>query len=243
MSAADAKEFVQKRRPIVQPNEGFWRCLQEFEKERSGGRSGVYVPRKTKALDELECELPPSWAAAPTHTKARLVVAKGGEVVDELEVGEHEMYTFGRSLTCDFQLEHPSASRQHAALVHHENGGVYLIDLKASHGTAVNGKPLKPFEAYLLREGAEVTFGASTRSYKLVGIPTAASSSWKDANDEEAHASGSKRPYQPPMHPKKWEKKKRRWLNGPKAHSKMSENERVAQMAGSGSGCMGPGFD
>ena len=43
------------------------------------------------------------------------------------------------------------------------------------------------------------------------------------------------------MHPKKWEKKKRRWTSGPKARSQMSENERVAMGAGASSGIMGPG--
>ena len=244
-TAQRARAHVEERRPIVLPNEGFWRCLQEYEKEKDGGRSGVYVPIKTKPLEQMEFELPPSWAADPTHTKARLEVSKSGETVDELEVGEHPMYTFGRSLTCDFQLEHPSASRQHAVLVHHENGGVYVIDLKASHGTAVNGKPLKPLEACLVREGAAITFGASSRSYKLTGTAAASTSKWADddeGDDAEARA-GSKRPFEPPMHKKKWEKKKRRWLNGPKPHHKMTENERVAMMAGGGSGCMGPGFD
>lgn len=37
-------------------------------------------------------------------------------------MGEHPMYMFGRSLTCDFQIEHPSASRQHAVLVHAQDG-------------------------------------------------------------------------------------------------------------------------
>jgi len=243
LSAAQARTHVETRRPIILPNDGFWRCLQEYEKEKDGGRSGVYVPIKTKPLEALEFELPPSWAAPPTHTAARLTVEKSGETVDELEVGDHNMYTFGRSLTCDFQLEHPSASRQHAALVHHENGGVYLIDLKASHGTFINGKQLKPFEASLLREGAAITFGASSRTYTLSGTAPPPAASSRDDNDDEGALAGSKRPFEPPMHKKKWEKKKRRWLNGPKARHKMTENERVAMQAGGGSGCMGPGFD
>lgn len=104
---------------------------------------------------------------------------------------------------------------------------------------------MKPFEACLLREGSTITFGASARTYKLTGTATGISSSWDagDSDEGDSVAKGSKRPFQPPIHAKKWEKKKRRWLNGPKASSKMTENERVAQMAGSGSGCFGPGFD
>ena len=36
-------------------------------------------------------------------------------------------------------------------------------------------------------------------------------------------------------------KKMKRWVDGPKSHAKMSENERVARGAGAGSGCFGTG--
>ena len=126
---------------------------------------------------------------------------------------------------------------------------------RSSHGTAVNGKALKPHEATRLRQGAEVTFGASSRRYCLARLnPSGARASASEASEEvEAgpqlpfaagldmrdadEEAGSKRK----MHVKKWEKKKRRWLAGPKAKHKQSENERVAMSAGAGSGCMGPG--
>ena len=254
-AAARAREHVARRRPIILPNEGFWRCLQEYEKELSGARSGVYVPLpKPKPLETTEMELPPSWAAAPARAEAVLVVAKGSEQMERLPIGDHPMYTFGRSLTCDFQLEHPSVSRQHAALVHHQNGGVYVIDLKSSHTTAVNGRPLKPYEATLLREGAHITFGASSRSYRLEGGAPAPEA----AAEEETSASGGKQPRSevavgpmlPGAEPKRKytpadakARKRQKWLSGEKPRSKMTENERVAMGAGSGSGCFGPGFD
>ena len=36
---------------------------------------------------------------------------------------------------CDILLEHPTISRKHAALVHHRDGSVHLIDLGSAHGT------------------------------------------------------------------------------------------------------------
>ena len=99
---------------------------------------------------------------------------KAGVAIETLAVGEHAMYTFGRSLTCDFQIEHPSASRMHAALCHHERGGLYMIDLKSAHHVFVDGKPLRPYEACLLREGACVVFGASSRTYRVGGLAPAA---------------------------------------------------------------------
>ena len=32
-SAQAARDYVEARRPVILPNDGFWRCLQEFEKE------------------------------------------------------------------------------------------------------------------------------------------------------------------------------------------------------------------
>ena len=101
-----ARDYVAERRPIVLPNAGFWRCLQEQEKEWSGERSGVYAPAVTKTrIEDLEFELPPPWAAEPAQpTAATLTVEKAGVAIETLSVGEHAMYTFGRSLTCDFQV-------------------------------------------------------------------------------------------------------------------------------------------
>ena len=193
-----ARDFVSTRRPIVLPNAGFWRCLQEQEKEWSGARSGVYAPAVTKTrIEDMEFELPPPWAAAPTQGGAKLTVEKAGEAVETLAVGEHSMYTFGRSLTCDFQIEHPSASRMHAALCHHEKGGLYLIDLKSAHCTYVDKKPLKPYEACLLRDGAAIVFGASSRTYRVGGVAAAP----VVADDEAGAACGKRRPGRPNVHP------------------------------------------
>ena len=88
------------------------RASQEYEKELTGERSGVYVPAKTKRLEEFEVEIPPAWAAPPSVAYAKLSIVKDGEEIDEVDVGEHTSYTFGRSLTCDFPLEHPSVRRR-----------------------------------------------------------------------------------------------------------------------------------
>ena len=72
----------------------------------------MYVPAKTKRLEEFEVEIPPAWAAPPSVAYAKLSIVKDGEEIDEVDVGEHTSYTFGRSLTCDFPLEHPSVRRR-----------------------------------------------------------------------------------------------------------------------------------
>ena len=134
---------------------------------------------------------------------------------------------------CDFQIEHPSASRMHAALCHHERGGLYLIDLKSAHHVFVDGKPLRPYEACLsrvrvrvrvrvwararasasanpnphpnpspspnqaclLREGACVVFGASSRTYRVGGVaPAAPAADDKDEEEFDAKASANPKP-------------------------------------------------
>ena len=54
MGVQQARTFVEACRPIVLPNDGFWKCLCEYEKELSGERTGVYAPApKSKGVDEL----------------------------------------------------------------------------------------------------------------------------------------------------------------------------------------------
>ncbi|KAJ8761043.1 hypothetical protein K2173_025750 [Erythroxylum novogranatense] len=43
----------------------------------------------------------------------------------------------GQSITCDFVLGHQSLSRQHAIVVPHKNGSIYVIDLGSAHGIFV----------------------------------------------------------------------------------------------------------
>ena len=69
----------------------------------------------------------------------------------------------------------------HAALVPHQNGGLYLIDLKSSHHTFVDSKPLRPYQACLLTNGAAIVFGASSRTYRVGGSAGAR----EDDSDDE----------------------------------------------------------
>ena len=65
---------------------------------------------------------PPDWAVEPKAGVYWLDVLKDGEVVGNLTL-EKRRNIFGRqAIMCDFVLEHPSVSRQHAAVVQHKNG-------------------------------------------------------------------------------------------------------------------------
>ncbi len=58
----------------------------------------------------------------------------------------------------DIPLDHASASRSHAALCHHNDGRLFLIDLASSGGTRVDGAQVPPNKPTLLRNGSAVAF-------------------------------------------------------------------------------------
>jgi pSer/pThr/pTyr-binding forkhead associated (FHA) protein len=78
-------------------------------------------------------------------------VLKDGETVDELRVGRQACFVLGRNEdVCDFGMQHPSISRQHAAVVHDKEGRVNILDLGSAQGTFVNGKEIEPNEPHAL---------------------------------------------------------------------------------------------
>jgi len=50
---------------------------------------------------------------------------------EEIAVDQKPFYVFGRDaeLSPDFTISDPAVSRRHAAIVHHDNGRLYVIDL------------------------------------------------------------------------------------------------------------------
>jgi len=68
---------------------------------------------------------------------------------------------------CDFVLDHQSVSRQHAAVVPHKNGRIYVIDMGSAHGTFVSNERLTKDIPMELEAGQSLKFAASTRTYIL----------------------------------------------------------------------------
>lgn len=93
-------------------------------------------------------------AATPAHANrfAALRVEKDGAAMDELRVGRQACYVLGRNEDlCDFGLQHPSVSRQHAAIVHDRDGAVKVLDLGSAQGTFVNGEEIEPNKPRVLQ--------------------------------------------------------------------------------------------
>lgn len=110
---------------------------------------------------------PPDWAVEPRPGLYWLDVAKDGDVVDKINL-EKRRNIFGRqAIMCDYVLDHPSVSRQHAVVVQHKNGSVYVIDLGSVHGTFVANERLSKDSPVELEVGQSLKFAASTRAYVL----------------------------------------------------------------------------
>ncbi|KAI9099655.1 hypothetical protein K1719_024660 [Acacia pycnantha] len=89
------------------------------------------------------------------------------QVLDRINLDRRRLI-FGRQIqTCDFVLDHQSVSRQHAAVVPHKNGSIYVIDLGSAHGTFVANERLTKDSPVELEVGQSLRFAASTRTYML----------------------------------------------------------------------------
>ncbi|KAI3952105.1 hypothetical protein MKW92_014707 [Papaver armeniacum] len=110
---------------------------------------------------------PPDWAIEPRPGVFFLEVAKDGVVLDRINLDKRR-HIFGRQFpVCDFVLDHQSVSRQHAAVIPHKNGSIYVIDLGSAHGTFVANERLTKENPVELEVGQSLRFAASTRSYIL----------------------------------------------------------------------------
>lgn len=90
---------------------------------------------------------------------------------DEKWVDRHKLsadaqrWTLGRAVgEVDFVMNHPSISRQHAALSR-GSAGIYVTDLNSAHGIFIDGRRIEKNLRVLVKNGAAIRFGNSTRYY------------------------------------------------------------------------------
>jgi len=106
----------------------------------------------------------PGWATdqPPREAHFRLKVYEKGNLVEVMQMGHKTASVIGRQRqggACDFLLSHTTMSRKHAALIHHRDGTVRLLDLGSAHGTWVDGARVPAHEATAVREGSIIRFG------------------------------------------------------------------------------------
>ncbi|KAE8351724.1 SMAD/FHA domain-containing protein [Aspergillus coremiiformis] len=129
----------------------------------------------------LKYHEPPEARKPPARDPWRLYVFKGDDLLEVVELNERSCWLIGREQTVvDFPLEHPSCSKQHAALqfryVEKRNefgdriGRVrpYLIDLESANGSTVNGESIPDGRYVEVRDKDVLKFGLSTREYVLM---------------------------------------------------------------------------
>jgi smad nuclear-interacting protein 1 len=120
----------------------------------------------------------------PAKDAWRLYVFKGEDLLETVELGGRSCWLVGRErLVVDFPVEHPSCSKQHAAIqfryVEKRNefgdrdGRVrpYLIDLESANGSTVNGEAAPKGRYMELMDKDVLKFGLSTRECVLMLPP------------------------------------------------------------------------
>ncbi|TMW63147.1 hypothetical protein Poli38472_002088 [Pythium oligandrum] len=115
---------------------------------------------------------PPDWACLPLEAcmHARFEAFRDSRHCATYMVATKKVNVFGRDQeNCDHVLGNPSVSRKHAAVIHDNAGGIYIVDLMSRHGTYVGKKKIPPHDPHLLHEGDVVKFGQSVRVYVLKG--------------------------------------------------------------------------
>ncbi|GAB9470616.1 hypothetical protein Gpo141_00007857 [Globisporangium polare] len=133
----------------------------------------VLTPSRAAFLSSGTADFhPPDWACTPleANAHARLEAYRDSRHCATYMVSTKKVNVFGRDQeSCDHVLGNPSVSRKHAAIIHDEKGGIYMVDLMSRHGTYVGRKKIPPHDPYLLHEGDVVKFGQSIRMYILKG--------------------------------------------------------------------------
>ncbi|CRG85980.1 hypothetical protein PISL3812_02983 [Talaromyces islandicus] len=129
----------------------------------------------------LKYHEPPEARKPPAKDDWRLYVFKGDDLLEMVGLNERSCWLIGREkLVVDFQIEHPSCSKQHAAIQFRylekknefgdKTGRVrpYLIDLESANGSMVNGDTVPGGRYIELRDKDVLKFGQSSRDYVLM---------------------------------------------------------------------------
>ncbi|KAF6981779.1 hypothetical protein CFC21_000234 [Triticum aestivum] len=160
--------------PLVPPQSSHLGPSQSQHASQSAGSSmagqeaaGAPRPAGTQFGGGQSTWQPPDWAIEPRPGVYYLEVMKDGNAIDRINL-DKKRHIFGRQVpACEIVLDHQSVSRQHAAVVPHKNGSIYVIDLGSVHGTFVANERLTKDSPVELEVGQSLRFAASTRAYVL----------------------------------------------------------------------------
>lgn len=154
---------------------------QEVEKEKPNfGLSGKLTEDANKVNGVVVKYAEPPEARRPKR-KWRLYPFKNDQALNTIYIHRQSCFLIGRDKKiCEIAVDHPSCSKQHAALQYRlvnyerEDGAAarrvrpYIIDLESANGTFVNNKKIEPRKYFELFEKDVLKFGFSSREYVLL---------------------------------------------------------------------------
>lgn len=112
----------------------------------------------------------PSFASQPSLT-ASLQVLEGSSVVEEVEIDRKPYYLFGTTQDCDFlpdRTTQTAGGKHFAALVHHSDSRLFLIDLQTELGTAVDGRSIAPNKPVHIKNGHCISLGGWNQTFRVI---------------------------------------------------------------------------
>ncbi|KAI9101290.1 SMAD/FHA domain-containing protein, partial [Phlyctochytrium arcticum] len=161
------------------------------EQPNFGASGALAAEQNTFKGVVLKYSEPPE--ARKPKERFRLYVFKGKDQIDVLHIHRQSAFLIGRDrLVADIPVDHPSCSKQHAALQFRQKVETdaigqstrtvkpYIIDLDATNGSYINGDRIPPSRYVELKVGDSIKFGFSTREYVLMS-----ESLVDDAKEEE----------------------------------------------------------
>merc|ERR1711894_675459 len=146
----------------------------------SMGLSGKLL-EETNTVNGVVVKYSEPTEARKPKTRWRLYVFKGNEELPILYIHRQSAYLLGRDRkVADIPLDHPSCSKQHAALQYRlvdfsrQDGTKsrrvtpYVIDLNSANGTYVNNQKIESQKYVRLLEKDIIKFGLSSREYIML---------------------------------------------------------------------------
>ncbi|HEX3560188.1 MAG TPA: FHA domain-containing protein [Pyrinomonadaceae bacterium] len=125
----------------------------EFEEEFKQKEEAARI------AEDLKDAIPKSQVSPDVSINARITTPEGSrEKSLTLRPGGRRV-NVGRVADNDLQLEHPSVSKIHAALVLNREGTLLVADTGSTNGTFINGRRIAYGEARHVEDGDVVSFG------------------------------------------------------------------------------------
>lgn len=151
------------------------------DKEKPNFKTSGKLTEDTNTVNGVVIKYSEPGDARKPQRRWRLYPFKGEKALPVLYIHRQSAYLMGRDRKiADIPLDHPSISKQHAALQYRlvsykkENGTEgrhirpYIIDLESANGTFLNNVKLEPRRFHELMERDVVKFGFSSREYVVL---------------------------------------------------------------------------